>query len=128
VTLLHDDGSDGVLASASHVLPITEVAAVLARGDAPFSPAELGYARSKSDPERRLAARLAAKRAAVSLLGADARLSEVEVLRARGGAPQLRLTGAAGRALAAAGADRALVSLTHGREHAAAVVLLVRNA
>ena len=34
-----------------------------------FTPAERAYAASKSDPARRLAARLAAKRAAVALLG-----------------------------------------------------------
>ena len=39
------------------------------RGPLPSREAERAYARAKSDPERRLAARLAAKRAAVRLLG-----------------------------------------------------------
>jgi holo-[acyl-carrier protein] synthase len=88
-----------------------------------FSEAEWAYARSKSDPVRRLAARLAAKRAAGALLGAGP--EEIEVLPARGGPPQLRLGPGAQQALLRTGARRALVSLTHGRTHAAAAVLLV---
>ena len=118
---------DGVIAETIEVLPIAEVASLLAgRGPAPFSDAELAYARDKSDPERRLAARLAAKRAAVRLLGPGVAESDIEVVRVPGGAPRLRLSARARAALAKAGAGAALVSLTHGREHAAAAVLLVR--
>ena len=118
---------DDVVAEAVEVLPIADVTPLLAGGGAgPFSEAELAYARAKSDPERRLAARLAAKRAAVRLLGGDVVESDVEVLRAPGGAPRLRLSPRAEAALRKAGAASALVSLTHGREHAAASVLLVR--
>ena len=88
---------------------------------------ELAYARDKSDPERRLAARLAAKRAAVRLLGAGVTEDDVEVLRGPGGPPRLRLSARAEARLARLGAARALVSLTHGRQHAAAAVLLVRG-
>jgi holo-[acyl-carrier-protein] synthase len=118
---------DGVIAETIEVLLIAEVGPLLADGGCgPFSEAELVYARDKSDPERRLAARLAAKRAAVRLLGAGVAETDVEVVRAPGGAPRLRLSPRGQAALQRAGAGAALVSLTHGREHAAAAVLLVR--
>lgn len=86
-----------------------------------FTPGELAYARARGRPGRHLAARFAAKEAAVKALGAGAfDLREIEVLS--GGPPRLRLHG---RAAAAAG-ERGLelqVSLTHSREAAAAVVI-----
>ena len=110
------------------ILDIAEVAGLLAPGAAhPFTAAEMAYARAKSDPERRLAARLAAKRAAARLLGGGAQPSEVEVRRGAGGPPRLELSGQARERMAALGADRAIVSLTHGREQAAAAVLLLRG-
>jgi holo-[acyl-carrier-protein] synthase len=119
--------SDDVIAEAVEVLPIAEVAPLLAGGGpGPFTAGELAYARDKSDPERRLAARLAAKRAAVRLLGGGVAEADVEVVRFPGGAPRLRLSARAQGELEKAGAGAALVSLTHGREHAAAAVLLVR--
>ena len=118
---------DGVIAETTEVLPIAEVSPLLAEGGTgPFSDAELAYARDKSDPERRLAARLAAKRAAVRLLGPGVTEADIEVTRVPGRAPGLRLSARAQAALEKAGAGAALVSLTHGREHAAAAVLLVR--
>jgi holo-[acyl-carrier protein] synthase len=119
--------ADGVIAEAFVVLDIAEVEALLRTGDGPFTSGELAYARSKSDPERRLAARLAAKRAAVEALGGDVPPSDVEVVRGLGGPPGLRLTGAAARRLAERGGRRAVVSLTHGRAHAAAAVLLLER-
>ncbi len=122
------DTDDDVLAEAVEVLPIAEVAPLLAGGGrGPFSEGELAYARDKSDPERRLAARLAAKRAALRVLGGTLVEADVEVVRAPGGAPRLRLSARAEEQLRKAGAGGALVSLTHGREHAAAAVLLVRG-
>ena len=116
-----------MISETIEVLPIAEVSPLLAEGGTgPFSEAELAYARDKSDPERRLAARLAAKRAAVRLLGAGVAEADVEVVRVPGGAPRLRLSERAQGALRKAGAGAILVSLTHGREHAAAAVLLVR--
>jgi holo-[acyl-carrier protein] synthase len=119
--------ADDVVAQAVEVLPIAEVAPLLAGGGhGPFSEGEMAYARDKSDPERRLAARLAAKRAAVRLLGGGVAEADVEVVRAAGGAPRLRLSARAEDELRKTGAGRALVSLTHGRAHAAAAVLLLR--
>ncbi len=119
---------EGVVASAVEVLEIDEVKHRLAQGeDALFTEAERAYARSKSDPERRLAARLAAKRAACRLLGGDVTPADVEVVRDRAGPPGLRLSARARRRLLALGAARALVSLTHERRHAAAAVVLLRG-
>jgi phosphopantetheinyl transferase (holo-ACP synthase) len=119
---------DGVVAEAVEVLAISEVAPLLADGGlGPFSEAELAYARARSDPERRLAARLAAKRAGVRLLGPGVDESEIEIVRTPGRAPQLRLSAHAQERLRDRGARAALVSLTHGREHAAAAVLLLRD-
>lgn len=122
------DPDDDVVAEAVEVLAIAEVAPLLAEGGrGPFTDAELAYARDKSDPERRLAARLAAKRAVVRLLGAAVAEGDVEVLRVPGGAPRLHLSPRAREELRKRDASEALVSLTHGREHAAAAVLLVRG-
>jgi holo-[acyl-carrier protein] synthase len=121
---------DGVVASALEVLEIAEVERLLGRGgeaERVFTPAERAYARSKSDPARRLAARLAAKRAACRLLGEEFVPADIEVLSGRGGPPGLRLSPRARHRLAELGAGRVLVSLTHEREHAAAAVLILRR-
>lgn len=110
-----------VVLSALEVLEIDEVSRVPPET---FTPAERAYASSKSDPKRRLAARLAAKRAVAGLLGVQA--VDVEVLPGRGGPPRLKLSAHAEERLAAVGASSTLVSLTHGRTHAAAAVLLLR--
>ena len=122
----------GVVARAFHVVEIEEASTLLASGAeggavSVFTAGELRYARAKSDPERRLAARLAAKRAALELLGSGLELADVEVVRGLGGPPTLRLSARAQAMLVTLGADRALVSLTHGRRQAAAAVLLVRE-
>jgi holo-[acyl-carrier protein] synthase len=114
----------GVVASALEVLEIAEVEALTAPLDV-FTPDERAYAASKSDPSRRLAARLAAKRAARRLLGPDLALGDVAVASDRGGAPRLELSQRAESRLREMGASRTLVSLTHGRTHAAASVLLL---
>ncbi len=74
-----------------------------------------------------LAARWAAKEAFVKALGPHATgvpYRDVEVTRGADGVPRLRLHGAAATALARAGAARALVSLSHERDHAVATVIL----
>jgi len=116
---------DGIVASALEVVEIGEIDSLDPR-DGLFTPAENDYAASKVDPARRLAARLAAKRAAVELLGAPISPADIEVVRERGRAPRLRLSHAAEKRLKALGAVRTLVSLTHGETHAAASVLLLK--
>jgi phosphopantetheinyl transferase (holo-ACP synthase) len=119
------DPVEGVLARALVVLEIEEVKHLLARGGGPFTDGEREYARTKSDPERRLAARLAAKRAVLEVLGPDVRLEDVEVVAGRGGPPALRLLAGAAERLRERGGSRLLLSLTHERRHAAAAVLLL---
>lgn len=118
---------DGVVAEAFVLVDISEVASLVGdEAEALFTARELAYARSKSDPERRLAARLAAKQAASQLLGSGLGPSDVEVVRGHG-APRLSFSPAAQARLAALGATRAVVSLTHERQQAAASVLLLRD-
>jgi holo-[acyl-carrier protein] synthase len=119
---------DGVVASGVEVVPVEEAERLLASGGGGvFTEGELLYARERVDPGRRLAARLAAKRAACRLLGGDAVDGEVEVRRGAFGPPSLRLAGAAKARMRVLGASRALVSLTHERTHAAALVVLLRD-
>lgn len=115
--------SEGVRAESTAVVLIADVSDA-AFADA-FSAGEIAYAEGKSDPERRLAARLAAKQAAVAALGGGLDLRDVEVVRGRGGPPRIELSPRGRARLAAMGGERVLVSLTHGREHAAAAVVVV---
>ena len=115
-----------MVASAVELVAIEEVERLLAQGRVSvFGEAELAYAHARSDPSRRLAARLAAKRAASRAMGGGIAEHEVEVVRGEYGPPELRLAPAARARMDALGAGRALVSLTHERRHAAALVVLV---
>jgi holo-[acyl-carrier-protein] synthase len=126
---------EGVVAEAVEIVAIAAEGCLSQRDDI-FTDAELAYARSKSDPERRLAARLAAKRATLRLLesaaGAEPSpalgLRDVEVVRGRGGPPRIRLSARAEECLKQLGAQRVLASLSHVDAHAAAAVLLLREA
>ena len=87
-----------------------------------FSEAELSYARTHRRPGRPLAARFAAKEAALKALGIGGlRLHEVEVEGGGDSAPRLRLHGTVAEVAAREGLSLS-VSLTHSQEHAAAVV------
>jgi len=122
------EARDGVVASAVEIVALEEAEALLEGGGGDvFSEGELAFAHARVDPARRLAARLAAKRATIRLLGEGVLEREVEVVRGDYGPPQLRLSRGASERLAALGASHALVSLTHERRHAAALVLLLRD-
>lgn len=85
-----------------------------------FRPGELDYANARRRPARHLAARFAAKEAAIKALGGECAPIDVEV---RGSEPPtLELHGRAREAAERRGVELA-VSLTHSRESAAAVVL-----
>ena len=77
---------------------------------------------------QRVAARFAAKEAALKALGCGwgqgVGWRDVEVLGGRGGPPTLELSGPAAARLASLGATRAHVSLTHTDRVAGATVLL----
>lgn len=81
-----------------------------------------------ANPVAFLAGRFAVKEAAVKALGTGfsggIRPRDIEVGPAPGGAPQLILHGKAAARMETLGATRAHVSLTHGRDTAAAVVVL----
>jgi holo-[acyl-carrier protein] synthase len=86
-----------------------------------FTDAELDYANARGRPGRHLAARFAAKEAAVKSLGGRLPLRDVEVIPSERG-PRLRLERTAAERATELGLELT-VSLTHSRELAAAVVV-----
>jgi holo-[acyl-carrier protein] synthase len=87
-----------------------------------FTEAELANARQRLRPGRHLAARFAAKEAAMKALGVPLPARQIEVEGGAREAPTLRLHGRAAD-LTAARRLQLQVSLTHSQEMAAAVVL-----
>lgn len=88
-----------------------------------FTRRELDAAHARPRPGRHLAARFAAKEAALKALGLGGlRLHEVEVEGGADSPPTLRLSGSAAQTAAERGVDLDL-SLTHSRDLAAAVVV-----
>lgn len=91
-----------------------------------FTEAERADLASRADPVPGLAARFAAKEAAMKALGVglgSVGLAEVEVRRQASGAPRLVLSGRAADRAAHLGVASLEVSLTHTDRLAAAVVL-----
>lgn len=90
-----------------------------------FSQAERDYAAARARPGRHLAARFAAKEAALKALGLGGmRMGQVEVTGGGDEAPALRLSGDAAAVAEREGVELA-VSITHSRELAAAAVTTV---
>ena len=90
-----------------------------------FTEGELAHARSRHRPGRHLAARFAAKEAAVKALGGGGLApGEIEVTGGGREAPQLRLHGRAAAVAGARGVELQ-VSLTHSQDLAAAAVVAV---
>lgn len=87
-----------------------------------FTEHELEYAAARARPGRHLAARFAAKEAAVKALGIERGLGLREVEVASGRPPSLRLRGRAAEIARSKGVELQL-SLTHSREVAAAVAI-----
>lgn len=91
-----------------------------------FSEDERAYAARFADPAPRLAARLAAKEAAVKALGVSlfaVRFSDLRVGHLPSGAPTLEVRGRALEVAQQRGIEGFLVSLTHTRQSAEAVVV-----
>jgi holo-[acyl-carrier protein] synthase len=91
-----------------------------------FTAGELAYAGRAADPAPRLAARFAAKEAAMKALGVGLGafgFHEVEVARASSGEPSLVLSGTAARLASQRGVGKWWLSLTHTALVAQAVVL-----
>lgn len=104
--------------------------AVLARrpavADRLFTTYERESLSGRADPVPGLAARFAAKEAAMKALGVGIgafAFSDVEIRRTNGGAPALELGGRAAVLASELGVSRWLVSLTHTDQTASAVVL-----
>jgi len=75
-----------------------------------------------------LAARFAAKEALIKALGSrEPALREIEVVRPERSQPMLRLWGRAAEIARSLAVREVSVSLSHGREHAVAVVVVVRE-
>lgn len=93
-----------------------------------FTEAEIAYCTRQRDPVPSLAARFAAKEAAMKALGTGHTLGvlwkDIEVWR-RSGPPQLRLTGGALRRFDAMRGRRSLLTITHAETLAMAQVLLL---
>lgn len=85
-----------------------------------FTAQEREYAEARARPGRHLAVRFAAKEAVVKALGLrdGFGLREIEIVA--GEPPTVQLSG---RAAAAAAGRRVEISLTHSRDHAAAVAI-----
>jgi holo-[acyl-carrier protein] synthase len=95
-----------------------------------FTPAEQQLCLAKADPYPSLAARFAAKEAASKAfgtgLGAELSLTSVSVLNGPAGEPVVVLDDKAKALVAAQGASRLLISLTHTDTLAQAFAVLVR--
>jgi holo-[acyl-carrier protein] synthase len=93
-----------------------------------FTEDEVRRCRGSRHPGESFAARFAAKEAAFKALGTGwgrgGAWTDVEVVSAAGGAPSLRLSGAAASAARARRAARFHLSLSHGDGTAVAVVVL----
>lgn len=93
-----------------------------------FTPGEIKYCKRKKSPEISLAARFAAKEAAMKALGTGlsggVRWKDFEVIRGPRGRPEMKLSQNIKKRLKN---GKMLVTLTHTREHALAVALLVEG-
>lgn len=93
-----------------------------------FTDREVRYCENKKNRYQHYAARFAAKEAAMKALGTGWRkgiaFSEIEVTNNADGKPDLIFHGKAREILALSGATCSFVSLSHGKEYAAAQVLL----
>lgn len=96
-----------------------------------FTERELADCRAARDPVPHLAARFAAKEAALKALGTGlslgVRWTELEVRRAPGQAPVLELAGRSRELGRRRGATRVLLSLAHDGDYAMAQALLVSD-
>lgn len=91
-----------------------------------YTPAEVKYCFQKAAPETSLAARFAAKEAVMKVLGTGwgaIGWTEIEVTSRENGRPELVLHGRASRLAGEQGISRWMLTLSHSRGHALAVVV-----
>ena len=93
-----------------------------------FSATEIAYCESKKNKFEHYAARFAAKEAFFKALGTgwveNTLFNEVEVINNADGKPEIRLLGSILSTVDARGITKILVSLSHIRETASAIVIL----
>ena len=93
-----------------------------------FSKTEIAYCESKKNRFEHYAARFAAKEAFFKALGTgwanDTQFNEVQVTNADNGKPEMALLGSTLETIKAMGIKRILVSLTHIKTTASAVVIV----
>jgi len=120
---------DRVISTGVDIIEIHRVAELLARHGDRFRQrvyTDREWADSGGRVES-LAARFAAKEALIKALGSrDPALREIEVVRPEFSQPSLRLWGRAAEVARELGVQQLSISLSHGKEHAVAVVVLVR--
>jgi holo-[acyl-carrier protein] synthase len=94
-----------------------------------FTDGEIAYSNRRREPAIHLAGRFAAKEATMKALGTGHSQGvlwrDVEVVRQRGGPPQLQLHGGAARRFAAMGGRSSLLTITHSDTLAMAQVLIL---
>lgn len=122
-----------VLGLGIDIIEIARVEAALTRRQSLqerlFTSAEVAYCSEKGRPGASLAARFAAKEAVRKACSAQLPnvvlpWREIEVLMSQG-RPQIALLGKTGQLAAESGIQELLVSLTHSKEYACAVVLVL---
>lgn len=118
-----------MIATGVDIVEIPRIAELLARHGDRFRQ-RIYTERELEDSGNRiesLAARFAAKEALIKALGSrEPALKEIEVVRPEFSQPTLRLWGRAAALARKIGVEQLAVSLSHGKEHAVAVVVLVR--
>ena len=95
-----------------------------------FSDAERSYSERKTDPTERYAARFAAKEAVMKAMGVGLwkfKLRDVEVAKARSGAPSIRLHGRAAEMAVERGITGWLLTMTHTEKTAFAIAVALRE-
>lgn len=93
-----------------------------------FTDAEIVECKSVSNSAERFAGRFAAKEAFMKAIGRGIRqevwFTQIEVLNNENGQPYIQVSGEAEVSLVASGVKNIHVSITHTKQHAAAVVIL----
>ena len=125
-----DLSDSGVVGIGTDLVDVDRFRTVLLRrpsvADRLFTAGERTYAQRAVDPAARLAARFAAKEAALKALGyglGGMRMAEIEVIRDDDGRPEILLHGDARSRAATRGVGRWLVSLSHTDHLAQATVV-----
>ncbi len=128
------DTNSAVLGIGSDLVDIDRFRVVLQRTptlvDRLFCANEVGYAKKSGDGVARLAARFAAKEATLKSLGCGIgamKMRDIEVVHHQDGHPELCLHGGAAKCAAARGAASFLITISHTKNLAQAVVVALRS-